>query len=65
MLDAGINENRMQAHLINEIHNGQKSNSSILNGFTMAESDTMFNCLKAYINNGFSFEESDIIKKKV
>lgn len=65
MLDVGINENRMQAHLINEIHNGQKSNSSILNGFTMAESDTMFNCLKAYINNGFSFEESDIIKKKV
>lgn len=61
-LDRGL----VQAKLINEIYKGYNGSGSVsLAGFNKQELNDMYNSLKTYITNGFSFEESEIVMKKV
>lgn len=65
-LASDVDRGLVQAKLINEIYKGYNGSESVsLAGFSKQELNDMYNSLKAYITNGFSFDETEIIKKKV
>ena len=65
-LVSNIDRGLVQAKLINEIYKGYNGSGSVsLAGFNEQELNDMYNSLKTYITNGFSFLEPEIVKKKV
>jgi hypothetical protein len=56
----------VQARLIEQIYRGYDVNQSfVLKGFSAQESEEMYDVLKSYVENGFTFEKENLEKKKV